>query len=122
MTELSSILSDPDLGGTTFFVSRKTWRRELGEVVPESASGQYASGSIQPAASEDLNLVPQEERSQEMIIVLSPFHFRLGETEETTFTAPDMISWNGGKYRVVKVKSWANPAGFYKAWAIRQRE
>ena len=121
MTELSSILSDPDLGGTTFFVSRKTWRRELGEVVPESASGQYASGSIQPAASEDLNLVPQEERSQEMIIILSTFHFRLGEKSDTSFTTADIVIWKGNKYRVVRVKSWAHPAGYYKAWAIRQR-
>ena len=119
---VSTILSDPELGGTTFFVSRKTYIHDLGEVVPTAVTGYTATGSIQPATSEDLQLFPQEERSEDMIIVLSPFHFRLGETHGTTFTTADQITWNHEKYRVIKVKNWASQGGYYKAWAIKQRD
>ncbi len=123
MLDLSSILVDNELGGTAFNVSRKTYTKELGEVVPSAVSGFSLSGNIQPASSEDLRLLPEEERSEDVIIVLSPFHFRLGETDDLnhTFTTADLIAWNGAKYRVVKVKKWAAQGGFYKAWAVRQK-
>ena len=121
MIDLSSVLMDSELGGTSFFVSRKNYIREMGEVVPSSVEGLEAQGNIQPASSEDLRLFLQEERSEEMIIILSPFHFRLGEDDGTSFTSADMVTWNGKKYRVVKVKNWASQGGFYKAWAIRQK-
>ena len=122
MINISPILTDTELGGTTFTVSRKTYRRELGEVVPSEVEGYTASGNIQPAASEDLQLFPEEERSEDMIIILAPFHFRLGETGKTTFTTADVITWNNRKYRVVKVKDWSAQGGFYKALAVRQKE
>ena len=122
MMDLSSVLMDSELGGTSFFVSRKSYIREMGEVVPSSVEGFDAEGNIQPASSEDLMLFPQEERTEEMIIILSPFHFRLGEDHGTSFTSADMVTWNEKKYRVVKVKNWASQGGFYKAWAVRQKE
>ena len=122
MIHIAPILTDPELGGTTFSVSRKTYRREMGEVIPSEVEGYTAVGTIQPATSEDLQLFPEEERSEDMIILLSSFHFRLGETGNTTFTTADVITWNGQKYRVVKVKDWSAQGGFHKAWAVRQKE
>ena len=121
MIDVSAILTDPDLGGTTFFVSRKTYTRELGEVVPSSVEGFTVAGNIQPATSEDLLLFPEEERSEEMIIILSRFRFSLGETEDTTFTSADIVTWRDRKYRVIRVKDWFPQGNYYKAWAVKQK-
>ena len=122
MLDISSILNDPDLGGTVFTVSRKTYRRELGEVVLSETEGFTASGAVQPASSEDLALFPQEERSEDMIVILSPFHFSLGATEPSglTFTTADTVRWQGKTYRVIRVKDWIPQGGYRKAWAVRQ--
>ncbi len=119
---LSSILTDPDLGGTSFFVTRPHYSRELGEVIHTGDTSYTASGSIQPATSEDLQLFPQEERSEEMIIILSRFRFSLGETDDTSFTSADIITWQDRKYRVIKVKDWFPQGGYYKAWAVKQKQ
>ena len=119
---LAAVLSDPELGGTSFSVSRKAYNRQLGEVIPGSVEVYTASGNIQPATSEDLQLFPQEERSEDMIIILSSFHFRLGETTEGVFfTSADILTWRGQDYRVIKVKDWLAQGGYCKAWAVRQK-
>ncbi len=122
MPALSAILTDPDLGGTTFYVFRPSYTRETGEVLPSCTAGFIVSGNIQPAASEDLLLFPEEERSEDMIVIFSTFHFSLGESEGATFTSADIINWHGTKYRVIRVKNWSNQGGYYKAWAVRQRD
>ena len=121
MKQLSAIVTDPEMGGSAFHVSRKTYTRELGEVILSAVAGFTAAGSVQPASSEDLALLPQEERSEDTIILLSPFHFRLGEVSDLDFTTTDEIVWRGQRYRVIKVKSWGPQGGYYKAWAVRQR-
>ena len=124
MLDVSSILSDPELGGAVFTVTRKTYRRELGEVVLSESEGFTASGAVQPASSEDLALFPQEERSEDMIVILSPFHFSLGAADPSglTFTSADTVRWQGRVYRVVRVKDWLSQGGYRKAWAVRQKE
>ncbi len=121
MMDLVSILTDTALGGTSFFVDRKTYRREQGEVVLSAIEHFSAVGNIQPAASEDLALFPEEERSEEMIIILSPFHFQLGEEGEIIFNSADIVTWRNETYRVIRVKDWEIQGGFYKAWAIREK-
>ena len=82
---LSPILSDPELGGTTFYVFRPSFNRTMGEVIPSVTVGTIVSGNIQPAASEDLQLFPEEERSEEMIVILAAYAFSLGEAGEGSF-------------------------------------
>lgn len=121
MISLAPILSDPDLGGYYFSVFRKTYRTEMGEVIPSKSRYFRASGSVQPATSEDMALFPQEQRVSDMIIVLSPFRFGLGEKDPSglSFTSSDEIHWKNGIYRVVRVKDWFAQGGYYKAWAVK---
>ena len=121
MMDLVSILTDAELGGTTFFVDRKTYRREQGEVVLSAIEHFSAVGNIQPAASEDLALFPEEERSEKMIIILSPFRFQLGVSGENLFISADIITWRNETYRVIKVKDWEHQGGFHKAWAVKKK-
>ncbi len=90
----------------------------------ETVRNEGISGNIQPAASEDIKLFPEEERSEEVIQILSPFEFSLGELdeEEMTFTTSDRILYQGRNYKVIKTKDWFGPGGFRKAWAVRQKD
>ena len=119
---LAAVLSNPDLGGTTFTVFRQSFNKVMGEVIPSVTTGTIVTGNIQPASSEDLQLYPQEERSEEMIVILASYAFSLGETGEGSFTSADIVNWQGRKYRVVKVKDWLDQGGYCKAWAVRQKE
>ena len=116
---LASVLSDPDLGGTTFYVFRPSYTQVNGEVVPSITTGTIVSGNIQPATSEDLQLFPEEERSEDMIVIFAAFHFSLGEAAEGSFTSADIVNWQGRKYRVIRVKDWSTQGGYWKAWAVR---
>ena len=119
---LSPILSDPELGGTTFYVFRPSYTKVMGEVVPSVTTGTIVSGNIQQATSEDLQLFPQEERSEEMIVILASYPFSLGEAGDSSFTSADIVNWQGRKYRVVRVKNWFPQGGYYKAWAVRLQD
>ena len=123
LISLAPQLSDPDLGGCHFSIYRKIYRTEMGEVVPSESRLFRASGSIQPATAEDMVLFPEEQRLSDMIVLLSPFHFRLGEKDPSglSFTSSDEIRWRNDKYRVVRVKDWSHQGGYYKAWAIKQK-
>ena len=124
MISLSPQLSDPELGGCWFTVCRKTYRTEMGEVVPSESQSFRGKGSIQPATAEDMVLFPEEGRLSDMIIILSPFHFRMGEKDPSglAFTSSDLVLWKKRKYRVVRVKDWSTQGGYYKAWALRLKE
>ncbi len=121
--DISFILSDPELGGCSFSVIRETWRQTYGETVLESAECyEEVWGNVQPASSEDIRLFPEEERTEEIIQILSPFEFSLGSRNAETITAADKIKYDGSTYKLIKTKDWSLPGGFHKAWAIRQRE
>ena len=122
MIDVSSILTDPELGGTTFIVTRPYYARELGEVIPDGKEEFSVAGNIQPATSEDLLLFPEEERSEEMIIILSRFRFSLGETDDISFSSADIVTWREWDYRVIKVKNWHPQGNYYKAWAAKQKQ
>ena len=123
MLDLSSILTDEDLGGTPFTVLRRSYRHLEGIPVLESEQTFSVSGNIQPASPEDLSLFPEEERSAEWILVLSPIRLQTGESPSAaSFLSADHILYRGRKYRVARVRNWLPQGGFHKAWAIRQRE
>ena len=123
MLDLSSILTDEDLGGTSFTVIRRSYVLSEGTPVPQPEQSITVSGNIQPASPEDLQLFPEEERSSEWILVLSPICLQTGEaSSSSSYFSADIILHRGKKYRVARVRDWLPQGGFHKAWAIRQRE
>ncbi len=116
--DLSSALTDPDLGFTAFTVQRTTYRRQNGSSVP-SEQTLPASGCIHPGTPEMVQLMPEEERHEEFIAIYTDFPLSLGENGGgVTYTAPDRILWNGDTWRVVRVRDWS-VFGYYQALAIR---
>ena len=119
----SDILSDPLFGSEAFVIRRKTYNRSLGEAVLSGTEHISASGCIHPAGSVDLQLLPEEVRSEEVILVRSQVPLLTGSSDPASaaFTAPDEILRNGEVYRVIRVKDWSG-FGFCQAWAVKQRE
>ena len=119
--DITEVLTDPELGFTSFSVRRTTYRRQNGESVP-SAQTLSASGCIHPGTPEMIQLLPEEDRHEEFIAVYTDFALSLGENSGgATYSTPDRILWNGETWRVVKVRSW-EMFGYYQGVAVRVRD
>ena len=119
--DVSAALTDPDLGFTAFSVLRTTYRRQNGSSVP-SDQILPASGCIHPGTPEMVQLLPEEERTEEFIAVYTDFALSTGENDGgATYTVPDRILWNGESWRVVRVRDWS-VFGYYQGYAVKMHE
>ena len=119
--DLSSVLTDPDLGFTAFTVQRTTYTRQDGSSVP-SVQTLSASGCVHPGTPEMLQLLPEEERHEEFIAVYTDFALSMGENDGgAVYTAPDRILWNGTSWRVVRIRNWSM-YGYVQGLAVKMHE
>ena len=89
--DLSSVLTDPELGFTAFTVLRTDYIRQNGESVPSNET-LPASGCVHPGTPETLELLPEEERHEDYIVVYTSFPLSLGENDGgAEYSAPDRI-------------------------------
>ena len=121
MMDVSAALTDPDLGFTGFTVQRTTYTRQNGTSVP-SVQTLPASGCVHPGAPEMIQLLPEEDRHEEFIVVYTDFSLSLGENGGgAEYTVPDRILWNGETWRVVRVRSYAM-FGYVQGYAVKIHE
>ena len=121
MIDLSTALTDPEMGYGPFTVKRTTYRRRNGDSVPTEQTVS-AMGCIHPGTPEMVRLLPEEERKETFIVIYTDFALSTGENGGgTTYTVPDRIEWNGGVWRVVKVRDWA-AFGYYMGMAVMMHE
>ena len=119
--DLSSALTDPELGFTAFTVQRTTYTRQNGTSV-SSVQTLDASGCIHPGTPEMIRSLPEEEQHEEYIAVYTGFALSAGENDGgETWTAPDRILWNGKTWRVVQVRDWS-VFGYVQALAVLMYE
>ena len=119
--DFSPVLTDPELGWTPFTVQRTAYRRQNGASVP-AVQTLSASGCIHPGSPETLQLLPEEDRHEEYIVIYTDFALSPGENDGgITYTVPDRILWNGNTWRVVRIRDWAM-FGYYQALAVRMSE
>lgn len=115
---LTELFSDAELGSAPFIVQRSIYRMNQGEAVLLARSSTPAEGCVHPGAPEQLAQLPEEFRREECIVVYTAFPLSPGSNDGISFTPPDRILWNGGAWRVVRLKPW--PAfGFVQALAVR---
>ena len=122
MHDLTSVLSDPELGGASFSVRRAFYRLSEGEkeLLREETYETY--GTVHPARMEEIQLLPEEYRSSTVLLIHSPVQLSTGRRlDDTTFTAPDRIIYNLQTWLVISVRDW-NPFGFCRAYAVLQKE
>lgn len=121
MISLTPALTDPDLGFTGFTVQRTTYRRQNGTSVP-AVQTLPASGCIHPGTPEMVQLLPEEDRHEEFIMIYTGFALSLGENDGgEAYSVPDRILWNGATWRVVRVRSYAM-FGYVQGYAVRVRD
>ena len=119
MDVLDAVL-DPELGMTAFTVTRPVYTRTPSGVTEQEAVSS-ALGTIHPAAEEELQLLPEEERNETCIVIHTDFALSLGEDRGKTYAGPDRITWKGNEWRVVSVRDWSM-FGYYRAVAVMLRE
>ena len=117
---ITDAIFDPELGMTSFSVSRLVYTRTPSGTTSQAATAS-ALGTIHPAAAEELQLLPEEERGETAIVFHTDFALSTGSDRGKTYTAPDRITWNGNTWRVVSVRDWSM-FGYYKALAVRLNE
>ena len=121
--DIASAILDPELGCTAFTVERITYTRSRSGTTSRSTAIQ-AQGCIHPGTPEMLQLLPEEERSEQFIAIYTDYSLSTGTSEASgavSFTAPDRIHWNGRTWRVVRVRDWET-FGFFQAYAVLMRE
>ena len=117
----SSALPDPELGFTAFTVQRTVYRLQNGASVP-SVRTLPASGCIHPGTPETLQLLPEETRAEEYIVVYTDFALSTGNNPgAAVYTAADRILWNGETWRVIRVRDWSG-FGYVQALAVRMND
>ena len=122
MRTLDSVITDEELGAVPFVVIRRTWRQSQGEKELIDETQYETVGTVHPASPEELQLLPEEYRSEQILIFHSPVPISLGgPLTETTFTAPDRILYRFRQYLAVSVRDWT-AFGFCRALAVLQRE
>ena len=119
--DITDALFDPELGSTGFSVLRTTYRRENGQSVPSSQT-MRGVGCIHPGTPEMVQLLPEEERHEEFIVIYTDFPLSPGENDGgAIYSTPDRILWNGKEWRVVRIRDW-HAFHYCQALAVLVRE
>ena len=115
--ELKDLLSDPDLGAAQFSIVRKTWSHESG--LPQLIDSEeiHAGGTVHPADPSRLDLLPEESRHKDIVLIHSTEPLSLGDQEGGVWVSPDEIHFDSKVYRVFQVRPW-QAFGFWKGWAV----
>ena len=118
--DITNAIMDQELGRSAFTVERLTYTRTAEGTTSRSVTHQ-AMGCVHPGTPEMIRLLPEEERHEEFIAIYTDFALSLGSDHGPTYTGPDRVHWNGGTWRVVRVRDWAM-FGYYQALAVLLRE
>ena len=121
--DISSAVFDPELGCSAFTVERITYTRIRAGTTCRTVTVQ-ALGCIHPGTAEMLQLLPEEEKSEQFIAIYTDYALSTGTPEgagAVSFTAPDRIHWNSQTWRVVRVRDW-QMFGYYQAYAVLMQE
>lgn len=114
---LSEILEDPDLCGA-FTITRNPGMFGAGGWEPGSVQMINAFGAVRNATQEDMRIVPEGDRVEQMISIRSVFEMHV--TSEDLGITADIITWLGVKFRVVARKIYAEQ-GYTFAVASRMQ-
>ncbi len=121
MLDVTTILSDPELGATSFIVERTVYKRSAGEVTEQACTTFPVTGCIHPGTPDQLSQLPEEDCREDFIVIYAPTILSLGENNGLIYTGPDRIHWSGQTWRLVKLKPWT-AFGFVQGFAVLVQE
>ena len=120
---IASALLDPELGCASFTVERITYTRSRSGTTSQTAAAQ-ALGCIHPGTPEMLQLLPEEEKNGQFIVIYTDYPLSTGVPENagaSSYTGRDRIRWNNQTWRVVRVRDWL-PFGYCQGYAVLIKE
>ena len=121
MIDVSEAIHDPDLGYTPFTIRHTKYRRSRGTLTP-STRMISADGCIHPGTPEMLQLLPEEDRKDDFIIIYTSHALSTGEnTAGSAYLAADQIEYQNKTWRVVKSRDWQS-FGYTQALAVLVQE
>ena len=116
MIDITSLITDPTLGGNTpFTILRTTFTLSHGSVTPTTTSIP-ATGLIQPAPPSTLTPAEGEDQPSEMIRLWTTTPLTLGN--DATHTLADRVEYNEKAWRIVKLHDW-QAYGYFEAVLVK---
>lgn len=106
--DVSDVLLDPDWA-QEFIVTRYTAGVDSKGRTTESVMEIDGIGVITPSSAEQLQRVPEADRSNEIIAVYSTVQMTSGSDS----FKPDVVTWRGNSYRVSSVMDWMDYGAGY---------
>jgi cell division protein YceG involved in septum cleavage len=100
-----------------YTVNRSTGSFQQGGYVSTTTARAFW-GIVQPATEEDLQQVPEGDRSTGMMGFISEQPMHKTRAAGSASGIGDTVTWRGQDYRVVAVTQWGD-FGFFKAIAAR---
>jgi hypothetical protein len=110
--DVSDLLSDPDIAGEAIDVTRTARTTSNTGRSVDTPTTFTTYGNVQPASARSVQTLPEEMRETAAISVTVPVKL----VGLKTSTSPDIITWDGNRYRVVSVMMYGNyGAGYWAA-------
>ena len=105
------------MGAEAFTIVRKTWSMEDG--VPQLVDLEeiVSWGIVHPADPTRMDLLPEENRHDPILLIHAAEPLSLGETRGDLWVGPDEIHLGNRVFRVFQVRPW-QAYGFWKGWAV----
>ncbi len=116
--ELIDMFNDPDMGGCYFSYGRIVETVNNKGRAEQTVQAFPAQGNIQPAPGRERELLPEEDRAKESIIIYTAALLTAGGGE----TKADRIYYADGVYRVSLAEPWREHGGFTKAVAVLESD
>lgn len=110
LTDLATLLDDPDLGSVPFTVLR------AGTAPDTTPVSHLATGILQPGGLSSLDPQPGEDQSETSLTVFTRFPLSVGSDNGTLVIPADRIQYDNHLWRVTAVRDWSSE-GFYTATA-----
>ena len=106
-TDISSALSDPELGFVPFTVRRLAYCLSRGTTAV-THTDHAATGCVHPGTPEMAQLLPEEERHRELIAVYTACPLSTGDNPGgAAWTAADRILYGGKVWKLVRLRDWS---------------
>lgn len=109
--DMADVLLDPDFR-VDFPIIRSVESVDARGRTQSSASEIAAQGVVHPATEEELKILPESQRVEEIVAVYTATRLTAGDDTH----GADRVGWQGGTYKVLKVMDYSQ-FGFVMALA-----
>lgn len=73
----------------------------------------HCTGSMQPATPEEIQRLPELQRTEEVFAFFTTFKLQVGDAESRE-ESPDIVIWKGQRFEVSGEEAWKHLGNFYK--------